>query len=71
MMNAKYLISPEPLNHPDLISTKTGRLKSSRGELNAYVYIVRDALPRAWFVNELKVVPENEIFKQTTLYNSK
>ena len=67
MMNAKYLISPEPLNHPDLIATKTGRLKSSRGELDAHVYRVKDALPRVWFVNELKAVPENEVFKQTTL----
>ena len=67
MMNAKYLISPEPLNHPDLIATKTGRLKSSRGELDAHVYRVKDALPRVWFVNELKTVPENEVFKQTTL----
>ncbi len=67
MMNARYLISPEPLNHPDLIATKTGRLKSSRGELNAHVYTVRDVLPRAWFVNELKMVQENEILKQTTL----
>ena len=67
MMNAKYLISTEPLNHPDLIATKTGRLKSSRGELDAHVYRVKDALPRVWFVNELKSVPENEVFKQTTL----
>ena len=67
MMNAKYLISPEPLNHPDLIATKTGRLKSSRGELDAHVYRVKDALPRVWFVNELKSVPENEVFKQTIL----
>ena len=67
MMNAKYLISPEPLNHPDLIATKTGRLKSSRGELDAHVYRVKDALPRVWFVNELKAVPENEVFKQATL----
>ena len=67
MMNAKYLISPEPLNHPDLIATKTGRLKSSRGELDAHVYRVKDALPRVWFVKELKAVPENEVFKQTTL----
>lgn len=67
MMNAKYLISPEPLNHPDLIATKTGRLKSSRGELNTHVYKVKDALPRVWFVRELKTVPENKVFKQTTL----
>ena len=67
MMNAKYLISPEPLNHPDLIDAKTGRLKSSRGELDAHVYRVKDALPRVWFVKELKAVPENEVFKQTTL----
>ena len=67
MMNAKYLISPEPLNHPDLIPVKTGRLNSSQGELNVHVYTVKDVLPRAWFVRELKTVPEIELFKQTTL----
>ena len=64
MMNVKYLISPEPINHPELKLVKTGRLKVKRGSQSVQVYKVSKQLPRAWFVDKVKRLDEVEIFKK-------
>ena len=53
MMNVKYLISPQKINHPDLQFLNTLSLKQSRSLLDVNIYMLRNHLPRAWFVNKV------------------
>ncbi|MEA1881173.1 MAG: hypothetical protein U9N31_02050, partial [Candidatus Marinimicrobia bacterium] len=62
MLNVKYLISPQKINHPELKMVKAGGLKSSRGEIPVEVYEVADRLPRAWFVNEIEISSEESVW---------
>lgn len=64
MMNVKYLISPQKINHPELSSVKSGALKSARGDLPIEVYEVNNTLPRAWFVNKTEVVSEEDVWNK-------
>ena len=62
MMNVKYLISPQKINHPELELVKTGNLKSSRGNIPVEVFEMANFLPRAWFVKRTEVVVEDEVW---------
>jgi len=64
MMNVKYLISPQKINHPELSLVKSGALKSARGDLPIEVYEVNNTLPRAWFVNKTEVVSEEDVWNK-------
>ncbi len=64
MMNVKYLISPQKINHPELSLVKSGALKSARGDLPIEVYEVNNTLPRAWFVNKTEVISEDEVWNK-------
>jgi hypothetical protein len=64
MMNVKYLIAAQAINHPELALVKTGNLKVSRGSQSVSVYKLTDNLPRAWFVDNVKTLEENKIFKE-------
>ena len=64
MMNVKYIISPQKINHPELSLVKSGALKSSRGDLPIEVYEVDNTLPRAWFVNKTEVISEDEVWNK-------
>ena len=69
MMNVKYLISPQRINHPDIKLIKAGQLRASQGNIPVEVYKLNDFFPRAWFVNDIQQLgPEglfNEIIKPT------
>jgi hypothetical protein len=64
MMNVKYLISPQKINHPELNLVKSGSLKSTRGDLPIEVYEVNNTLPRAWFVNKTEIVSEEDVWNK-------
>lgn len=64
MMNVKYLIAPQVLNHPELKLVKTGNLKAPRGSQSVNVYQLSDHLPRAWFVDNIEIFDEDIIFKK-------
>ena len=64
MMNVKYLISQQAINHPELTLVKTGNLKAPRGSQSVNVYQLSNILPRAWFVDSIKTLDENKIFKE-------
>jgi len=64
MLNVKYLISAQKINHPDLISVKTGELKSSRGNIPAEVLELSNLMPRAWFVSETETVPDEAVWEK-------
>ncbi len=61
MLNVKYLITTEAINHPDLIPVKSGRMKSGRGDTHAQVLKLRQTLPRAWFVSDVKQLKSAEL----------
>ncbi len=64
MMNVKYLISSQKINHPELSLVKSGAIKSTRGDLPIEVYEVNNTLPRAWFVNKTEIVLEEDIWNK-------
>ena len=64
MMNVKYLISPQKINHPELSLVKSGAIKSTRGDLPIEVYEVNNTLPRAWFVNKTEIVLEEDVWNK-------
>ncbi len=54
MLNARYLVSPQQLAFQGISQVKTGKLISSRGLANAFVYRVEGDIPRAWFVAKVE-----------------
>lgn len=47
MLNVRYLLSEQPLSHPDLEPAMEGELRLASGPLRAHVYRLRGTLPRA------------------------
>ena len=64
MMNVKYLISQQAINHPDLMLVKSGNLKAPRGSQSVNIYQLSNVLPRAWFVDNVITLEEDKIFKE-------
>ena len=63
MMNVKYLISPQKINHPDLQFLNTLSLKQSRSLTDVNIYLLKNYLPRAWFVNKVIQNDDKDIWK--------
>ena len=64
MMNVKYLISPQKINHPDITLIKAGNLRASQGNIPVEVYTLNDYLPRAWFVSEIQDLDNEALFNE-------
>ncbi len=64
MLNVKYLVSPQKINHPEIKSVKTGEIKSSRGNVPVDVLEVSNPSPRAWFVIETETVSDDEVWRK-------
>ena len=64
MLNVKYLISPQKINHPSLKLVKEGKMRSTRGEMPVAVFELENSLPRVWFVREAQSVPYDTILKK-------
>jgi len=69
MMNIRYILSPQVINHPDLEHRFTENMLTGSGKIQIWVYRISDSLPRAWFVDKVEVVDEN-ILWQTLLSES-
>lgn len=63
MMNIRYILSPQVINHPDLEHRFTENMLTGSGKIQIWVYRISDSLPRAWFVDEVEVVDENNLWK--------
>lgn len=61
MLNVKYVLSPQEINHPELISKAAGGLKTGRGEVPVFIYELFNNMSRAWFVKEVKKIDNLEL----------
>ena len=64
MMNTKYLISTQRIENPYLTLVKQGMLKSVQGNIPVEVYRLTDPMPRAWFVKNIEVIDDENIYKK-------
>ena len=64
MINTKYLISPQRIENPYLTLVKQGMLKSAQGNIPVEVYRLTDPKPRAWFVKNIEVIDDENIYKK-------
>ncbi len=63
MMNVHYLISPQEIAIPTLTNAFAGKMRSGRGVIAAYVYKLKDTLPRAWFVKIVEAKAEDQLWR--------
>jgi len=63
MMNIRYLLSPQVINHPDLEHIVTENMQTGSGKIQIWVYQISDSLPRAWFVDKIEVINENILWQ--------
>ena len=59
MLNVKYFLSTQSINHPDLFEIKQARMKSGRGNIPVSMYRLENYQKRAWFAKNIEVYPEN------------
>ena len=64
MMNIHYILSPQVINHPDLEHIFTENMQTGSGKIQIWVYRISDSLPRAWFVDEVEVVDESNLWQK-------
>ena len=64
MMNAKYLISPQKIENPYLSLVKQDMLKSAQGNIPVEVYKLSNFMPRAWFVKNIQVIDDNDVYQK-------
>jgi len=63
MMNIRYLLSPQVINHPDLKQVFTDKMQTGSGKIQIWVYQISDSLTRAWFVDKVEVADENLLWQ--------
>ncbi|MFC1550244.1 hypothetical protein ACFL46_03020 [Candidatus Neomarinimicrobiota bacterium] len=56
MMNIKYLLSHQPINHSSFRLVFQGDLRTQTGFRETFIYELDKALPRAWFVNHVEIL---------------
>ena len=61
MLNVKYLLSTQPINHPGLIEIKQAKMKSGRGNIPISLYRLLNYQKRAWFAKNIEVYPNNNV----------
>ncbi|MDP6339525.1 MAG: hypothetical protein QF842_04250 [Candidatus Marinimicrobia bacterium] len=64
MLNVKYLVNPQKINHPELKTVKAGEIKSSRGNIPVEILEVSNPLPRAWFVGGTETVTDDAVWSK-------
>ena len=52
MLNVRYVVSTQPLDHPLLDAVYDGELRLVTGPVGVRVYRLSGSMPRAWFVRE-------------------
>jgi hypothetical protein len=63
MMNIHYILSPQVINHPDLEHMFTENMQTGSGKIQIWVYRISDNMPRAWFVDEVEIVDESNLWQ--------
>ncbi len=63
MMNIRYILSPQVINHPELEHVFTENMQTGTGKIQIWVYLIVDSLPRAWFIDDVEVVDENVLWQ--------
>lgn len=63
MLNVKYLISTEPINHPAFTKTFEGRLYHNGNYRNGFIYQMNATLPRVYFSENLLSVSSSEQYE--------
>ncbi len=58
LLNVKYVLSPDPVNHPALKPVFEGKLWFQDAYLNCYVYEFQNFLPRAFFTKSIRRVQD-------------
>jgi hypothetical protein len=64
MMNIHYLLSTRAVNHPELKLVFTENMQTGSGRIPIWVYQLNNAIPRAWFVENVDMVFEDDIWKR-------
>lgn len=64
MMNIHYLLSPQVINHPNLEEVFTDKMQTGSGNIQMLVYRLSESLPRAWFVENVEVIDEDNLWKK-------
>ncbi len=65
MLNVGYVITPEPIEHPELRLLRRGTLQLAAGGVDAWVYQLQCTGPRAWFASRvIGVRSEGELFER-------
>ena len=59
MLNVRYVISPAPLDYPELSPVMAGTLSTSSGDLPVAVYQLSGAMPRFWFASSVTAVADD------------
>jgi len=62
MMNVHYLLSPQVINHPELVPAFSEKMQTGSGKIPIWIYKISDSLPRAWFVNKVEIIDENDLW---------
>lgn len=63
MMNIRYILSPQVVNHPDLEKVFIDKMQTGSGKITIWVYRISHSIPRAWFVDKVEVVNENDLWQ--------
>lgn len=63
MMNIRYILSPQIVNHPELEQVITDKMQTASGKIPIWIYRISKSLPRAWFVDKVEVVDENDLWQ--------
>jgi len=63
MMNIRYILSPQVINHPNLEHIFTENMQTGSGRIQIWVYRISDSLSRAWFVDNVEVCDGNILWK--------
>ncbi|NHZ85615.1 MAG: YfhO family protein, partial [Planctomycetia bacterium] len=67
MMNIHYILSPQIINHPDLKQVLTDKMQTGLGKIPIWIYSLSNNMPRAWFVDEVEVIIDENALWQNLL----
>ena len=63
MMNIRFILSPQIINHPELKQVYNENMQTASGRIPIWVYEIDSNIDRAWFVENVEVVSEDELWQ--------
>lgn len=64
MMNIRFILSPQVINHPDLKQVYNDNMQTASGRIPIWIYAISEPIERAWFVDNVEVVGDNELWQK-------